>query len=190
MININVTLILLLSLFILVTTSVAYILMRLWSYSERKYIQNNSSYLSFEKNRTAVIFIKKKAGDEIRLFMQGTSFLLKYFMVVHQPYQVYLWPSVNLFKQIVKNKKISELYIFGHGRINGIYFSQQFIDYSLFQEYPSKMFVGQYHCNHGQGKSLADYLRATNRDVSNFYRFNVCNLLRFLLLYIRSKFFH
>ena len=144
-------------------------------------------YCSTEKF-AAVILIKKYSDDEIKLFTLGISWLLKYFKNINQPYKVYLKPNASKFKQIVKDEKADRLYIIGHGKKKCIDFeSGQSIKYEELKDSPKKQFIGQYHCNHGGGKSLADYIESEEKDITNFYRLNFSIYFKFLLKYIKSK---
>lgn len=160
---------------------------RLLSNCESKYIKKNMEYSSTE-NFAAIILIKKSPDDDIGLFTQGICWLLKYFKNINQSYKVYLNPNPREFKQIVNDEKADRLYIFGHGKRNCLKFeSGLYIKYKELKDYPKKQFIGQYHCNHGGGKSLADYIEVEEKDISNFYRFNLLTYFKFLLKYVNSK---
>ena len=64
------------------------------------------------------------------------------------------------FNNIISNKKIKNIYLFGHGtrHMFGLYEDKP-VYYCDFQNKRiNKDFVAQYHCNHHYGKSLADYV--------------------------------
>lgn len=157
------------------------------SSKELQYVQQNRDNLPNEKTFVAIMIVRKYPEDNFRLFTQGIDYLLKYFKATDQSYKVFLWPTLEQFKKTVRNVNANKMYIFGHGKINGICFQDEFLNYSQFKGCPKKEFIAQYHCNHGTGKSLADYLEATDKDVTSWYRFNPINFLYFFMKYHFSK---
>lgn len=150
---------------------------------ERNYIDKNMIFYKTGKF-AAVIIMKKNPMD----YLQGIGWLLKSFKQAGAQYKVFLCNSPEEFKQIVSEVDANELYILGHGKRSQVYFKEgAHFDYKNLAKCPKKKFVGQYHCNHGGGKSLADYLEAQESDVTMHKRCNIEIYIIFLFKYIRSK---
>lgn len=84
----------------------------------------------------------------------------KYLKLKKVNYNVYNHLNKQRFNRIINNRRIRNIYLFGHGNRHA---------FGLFEDVPiyycnyrnkgiEKDFIAQYHCNHGFGGSLADYV--------------------------------
>jgi hypothetical protein len=62
------------------------------------------------------------------------------------------------FLNIVKSKSVTGVHVFGHGRVDSILFEDGVLQYRELKDTFPKDFVAQWHCNHGEGKSLGEYI--------------------------------
>jgi hypothetical protein len=59
---------------------------------------------------------------------------------------------------IVHDKNVKALFIFGHGRRNGLKFGDELWSYYNMPKARNIEYVGQFHCNHESGKTLYEHL--------------------------------
>lgn len=85
------------------------------------------------------------------------------------------------FRELVFDRRCRELYISGHGRKHKLQISKkQNLYYFLYSNAPKKDKIIQLHCNHGGGKSLADFLDAEEDFLTNKSRTSTKNIKYFL----------
>ena len=117
---------------------------------DRIYLHKNMEFGKDEKC-AAVLIVKSKPNDDLTLYLNGISFLLLYFKNIDKHYKVFIYPTIEEFKNIVCKEDADELYIFEHGRRGQLKFEEtpnSPLKYSEFKKYNlTKKFVGQYHCN-------------------------------------------
>jgi hypothetical protein len=94
-------------------------------------------------------------------------------------YKVYEINSKDEFISIISDEKITHLWIFGHGKRNALGLKNGNLCYFDVRNAPRKKFIGQYHCNSLFGKSLGDYNKPCNQDVTRFPRTDLFLLIRF-----------
>lgn len=105
-------------------------------------------------------------------YLSGADILIRRFRIEGRRinYKVY---EVNKKEQIIPiilNEKTTHLWIFGHGMRNKLALFGGHLCYYEVRHAPKKVFIGQYHCNSFLGKSLGDYNKPTNQDISHFAR--------------------
>lgn len=83
------------------------------------------------------------------------------------PYKLYHCYDLNTFEGIVRNQKAVNLWIFGHGSRGSISCGNQSIRYKKLRNAPAKRYIYQFHCNHGNEDSLAEYLSNGRGFVNN-----------------------
>lgn len=62
------------------------------------------------------------------------------------------------FLSLVKSQRTTGIHIFGHGRIDSLYFEDGVVQFRELKDVSPKEFVAHWHCNHGEGKSLGEYI--------------------------------
>jgi hypothetical protein len=92
------------------------------------------------------------------VYLSGIELLIKGFQKRKKKFVIYRCSSPLDFKKIVYQTQTNELWIFGHGKRDRISFGKEVLEYQELRDAPKKNRVFQLHCNHGGGKSLADYL--------------------------------
>jgi len=118
-------------------------------------------------NHIAVVLCNNYYPERFMVYIFKIYLLLKYFKNRGWPFAVYSKVSKEKFREIVKNKKATILYVFGHGVKHGVKISKKEVFYYCdLRKFPKKKFIAQLHCNPLGGKSLVDYL-STNGFVSN-----------------------
>lgn len=85
------------------------------------------------------------------------------------PYRVYLLKEVKEFQEVIDNKNIIGLIIFGHGTRHGLLIDKYICYYCDIKCHTHIKFIAQFHCNDQSGKSLAEYCNCKN-EVSNKLR--------------------
>jgi hypothetical protein len=90
--------------------------------------------------------------------------IIKYLKLLNKPFSVYYEVDENTLDDIMKNKKIKNVYLVGHGRRHGFSIDKNtVVDYCRYNSPEFKKdFVYQIHCNHGSGKSLVEYVVTKN----------------------------
>jgi hypothetical protein len=113
-----------------------------------------------------------KVTDE-KIYACGVDLVIEHFRRHGVPFNVYNCYSPREAKDVICNKNVRSLWIFGHGMRAGIHFGHnRTFHYREVRNAPKKDFIGQFHCNAEGGRSLADYiLREGGLEfVSNGYR--------------------
>lgn len=88
------------------------------------------------------------------------------------PYKIYLCNTPVQGKAVIESPLITHLWIFAHGLRHGIDFGESVLYYCEIENYPSRIFIGQYHCNNGGGRALTDYNPPKMCDITNSERKN------------------
>ena len=129
-----------------------------------------------EKNHHAIIVVHKRPSTKPTAYADGVDLLIDFFNKNKEPYKVYHCSNSNDFKRVLGNEKATKLWIFGHGSRHAIGFGKKDrLYYCEVRDYPAKEYIGQFHCNDGMGKSLADYLSPKNNFVSDSLRYTLQN---------------
>jgi len=102
----------------------------------------------------------------------GIDYLLKYLKLKYKKISFYLTPSKREFNDLIRNKKIRVLYLIGHGSSRGFELNKkEGVSYSDYRN--SKIVKDEihlYHCGHGDGKTLINYLvKKENRKKCHSY---------------------
>lgn len=155
----------------------------------------NENYINKAKDESngekyvAVVLTNKSPRDEGFIYSSGIMFLIKHLEKNKKSYKLMKKFDFDKFKEFVYDPNCRGLYIIGHGTRHSLRIGKgkkEVLEYSLFKGFngPSKDFVVQMHCNHGDGESLADIIAPnTSRSfVSDNYRYTVDNLLYFICL--------
>jgi hypothetical protein len=100
----------------------------------------------------------------------GVNYLLKF--LENKKYNLYITPSKKEFNKILKDNKIKIIYLIGHGSSRGFELNKkEGVSYSDYRD--SKIIKDEihlYHCGHGDGKTLIDYLvKKENREKCHKY---------------------
>ncbi|MBU1205173.1 MAG: hypothetical protein KKE93_04675 [Nanoarchaeota archaeon] len=124
-----------------------------------RFVKRNKDYESEGKHRAIIIANDYKFNKE-SFYVDGAEILIRYFLKNKIPYKVYDKINKQKFKEIILNNNIEHVYIFGHGSKHKITIKKkEYLFYCEFEGYPkNKEFIGQFHCNVGGGKSLAEYI--------------------------------
>ena len=87
----------------------------------------------------------------------------------------------NKFRELVKDKNCTELYILGHGRRHTLKISdKEFLYYLFYANAPQKKKVIQLHCNLGNYVSLSELLKADRGFKEKGSRWLTQNVIYFL----------
>jgi|GEM_PF-5163382 len=75
------------------------------------------------------------------------------------PFRIYVVKNSRQVLDIVANKDVSAVMVFGHGVRHGIKFSDYtYLYYCDIPKYKHIKYWSQFHCNHYAGKSMSEYL--------------------------------
>ncbi|MEN6396073.1 MAG: hypothetical protein ABFC78_06280 [Methanoregula sp.] len=105
-----------------------------------------------------IIYKKRYFWKWFYVYLSGIELLTKGLIKRQKKFAIYRCSSPIEFKNIVNQPQTIELWIFSHGKRDRISFGNNILEYQELQNAPKKNRVVQLHCNHGGGKSLADYL--------------------------------
>lgn len=96
----------------------------------------------------------------ITYYMDGVDILIRCFFKNNIPYKVYDCNSSKKFISIVKNPRVKEIHVFGHGQRHGLIFNKKdilyYCEFNMCKK--DKNLVAQWHCNNRGGKSLGEYI--------------------------------
>jgi hypothetical protein len=135
-------------------------------YSTEKLVSENQNRLTTIPHVGIIIALTGRKNDDKATYFQGIDLLISYLLMKYIDFNVYVCTNPEKIKEIIYNKNVKQVWIFGHGWLDALDFDKNPLDYSDFKEIgeeQKKDFVGQFHCN-GQGKSplsLADYILKT-----------------------------
>lgn len=121
------------------------------------YVRKNMQYEP-NKNHIAIVLANNYLPERFTVYATvDLPKLIKYFKKRAWSYKVYSRVDKNKLKNIINNPKATIIYLIGHGRRHGIKVSGKVVvDYCEFRDAPEKKFIVQLHCNHWEGKSLAE----------------------------------
>lgn len=103
--------------------------------------------------------------------------LIKYLEIKESTFKVFWDIHIDEFDKIIKNPTYKRIYLIGHGTRDSFMLNKkEKINYSSYSKQKrSKEFIAQWHCCHGGGKSLADYIVKKNLiskcDITNSKRY-------------------
>jgi hypothetical protein len=123
----------------------------------RKYHQDK-----LDSNHHAIIIgLKKRFGfwtDET-VYASGIDLLVDYFNKNNIAFNITVCKNKKEAESVIYNFSAKSLWIFGHGTKTSIGFGKNdILHYCTVRNAYKKDFIGQFHCNSGEGCSLADYL--------------------------------
>jgi hypothetical protein len=128
------------------------------------FVLRNAKKGESEDHDTAIIIANQETFSIKNLILSSYSYSFKHFFKLMKikgvKYKIFEDLTIEKFDNLIKEHGIKNYYLFGHGSKHA---------FSLYEEVPiyyckyadiglDKDFVAQYHCNHGKGKSLADYI--------------------------------
>lgn len=150
---------------------ILYLIVPIYIYRGWTAAKNNPQYCP-EKAHNAIIVAHGFKLTKPTAYADGIDLLIEHFLKNKMPYKVYHCHNPEEFKVVLKNKKATRLWIFGHGCRHCLGFSGLAVTYCEVKDYPKKEYIAQLHCNPGAGKSLAEYLvkNPKNRFVEGTYR--------------------
>lgn len=130
----------------------------LFSIQKRKYIQKNICYGNLKKH-IAIVLANNYFPENIHGFgLDNVIELVKYLKKKNKSYKIYDKITSNQLKKVIRDKRVSSIFLFGHGQRHGIKVGKdELVYYCEFPSHPKKNLIAQFHCNHLGGKSLADY---------------------------------
>lgn len=171
---------------ILFGTIIFLLLMAIILFYEYIYMTLNERKINAKKDIAAIIMIRRDWYDCFSIYY-GVSWLIR-LLKKEGPFMIFRDISREKFIKIIKSPKYTKFYIFGHGWIGGIHFPKgiKLIYYDIDTKRKAK-FVGQYHCNHGKGVSLAEKLKAKEFDINYKKRLSPLNYLYFMIMYFKSR---
>ena len=115
-------------------------------------------YKSIKERHIAIIFISDSSKDYFNISYDEISPLIEYCKKNKINYKLYFCYLADDFIKIIKSKYVYGIHIFGHGRIDSLKFEDGFLHYRELKDTEPKEFVAQWHCNHGDGKSLGELI--------------------------------
>ena len=129
-------------------------------------------YRDIKNPEVAIILGKDTWKGYVLSTYLGIDYLLKYLKLKYKKIGFYLTPSKREFDDYLRNKRVRVLYLIGHGSSRGFELNKrEGISYSDYRN--SKIIkdeVHLYHCGHGNGKTLIDYLvKKRNRKKCHSY---------------------
>jgi hypothetical protein len=65
---------------------------------------------------------------------------------LHLPFSVYICDTKERVKEIICDKNVEKIWIFGHGTYYGLNVGGDFLGYIELKDAPKKDFIGQFHC--------------------------------------------
>ena len=115
-------------------------------------------YKTIKERHIALIFVSDSSKDYSNISYDEISPLIEYYDKNKENYKFYFCYLANDFIKIVKSKYVYGIHIFGHGRIDSLGFEDGVLNYRELKYMEPKDFVAQWHCNHGDGKSLGELI--------------------------------
>ncbi len=150
----------------------------LLNWRKRGYIKKNLSNGTI-KNHIAIVLANNYFPENIMGFgLDNAVDLIKYLKKENKNYRVYNKVTSAQLKRIIKDKRVSSIFLFGHGERHGIKVGRnEAVYYCEFPNHPKKHLIAQFHCNHLGGKSLSEYGKkpiysSVSNDVQNQIKIN------------------
>lgn len=131
---------------------------------------NIGSYSGFYHS---IIIANSTKQNKREGILVGIDLLVKRFTSQKCRYKITVCNSPIKVKNEIENPNADYIYLFGHGFKGGLTFynadeSISKFEYSTVNPTISKKFIGQFHCNHGNGPSLVELL-LKKPDTDNHY---------------------
>ena len=152
-----------------------------WVESGKNAIKVDSPEFSMNNNHTAII-IAISSGFQIfdvfkdSVYGEGIDLLINYFLHEKLPYKVHVCEELRCADSVIRDPKVKELWIFGHGKKNYLSFGNNGkLKYQNFSGLEKKDFIAQLHCNTGDGPSLVELLSDGKGIFSDYYRYPIQN---------------
>jgi hypothetical protein len=128
----------------------------------KRLVEENNKKICEGTHSAAILAIKKGTffNDE-SVFAEGVDLLTEYFKKQDLPFYIYICKTPDEAKQVINDKNVEKIWIFGHGAMYGLWFGKNgLLNYRDLKNAPKKDFIGQFHCNaHSEcGSSLADLI--------------------------------
>jgi hypothetical protein len=125
-----------------------------------KFIENGGliGYNPVCKEHIAIICPSESKNNYPSLEKEGLLLLINHYRDNNINYVLYFCYLSDDFIKIVKSSYVKGIHIFGHGRIDSLLFEDGVVQYRELRGTSVKDFIAQWHCNHGDGKSLGEYI--------------------------------
>jgi hypothetical protein len=135
---------------------------------------NLDNEISDNEKHHAIIVIATDLRTKFANCFSGVSTLLISFTFQNPriAHKLYFCSNEGDVRNVIENPNATHVWIFGHGLKHGVTTGKNVLYYCEVKNIPQKEFIGQYHCNHGGGKSLADYNHPKICDVTDSFRSN------------------
>jgi len=123
-----------------------------------RYVYNKIQSPSLKRDHLAIIVVKYDSFFKSMFYM-----FINLFRFLHKlrsskiPFSVYVVDNRKQFMDVIYNKNVKVLFIFGHGQKHGIKFGNELWHYCSIPKVSHIRFVTQFHCNHYSGKSLHEH---------------------------------
>ncbi len=130
----------------------------LFSLRNKRYIKKNLTNGNL-KDHIAIVLANNYFPENVHGFgLDCVIDLMKYLNKNNKSYRVYNKITSQKLKKVINDKRVSSIFLFGHGQRHGVKIGRdEVVYYCEFQNHPKKHLIAQFHCNHLKGKSLADY---------------------------------
>ncbi|MBU0963067.1 MAG: hypothetical protein KKD48_04150 [Nanoarchaeota archaeon] len=130
----------------------------LLSWKNHNYIKKNSRNGNINKH-IAIVLANNYFPENIHSFgLDGVIKLIKYLKKNNKSYVVYNRVNSDQLKNIINDKRVYSILLFGHGERHGLKVGKnEIVYYCEFKNHPKKHLIAQFHCNHYSGKSLSEY---------------------------------
>jgi hypothetical protein len=115
-------------------------------------------YQPVKDRHVALVFISDSSKNYSDISYDEISPLIEDFKKNKVNYKLYFCYLTDDFVKIIKSKYIYGIHIFGHGAIDSLGFEDGIVQYREFKGIEPKDFIAQWHCNHGEGKSLGELI--------------------------------
>jgi hypothetical protein len=131
--------------------------------------KNQNSQFHENSAHHAVIVNATRPWTKFAIYAVGAYILLLNFEKNHNPipYRLYVCSTPEQLKDVINSEDTTFLWIFGHGEKHAVDFGKRTLFYCDVRNAPRKGFIGQYHCNHGDGVSLVEYNSPNHFDLTN-----------------------
>lgn len=131
--------------------------------------------IQIHEKHHAIIIAATKLRTKFHVYFSGVSTLLVSLKLSDQKtkYKIYCCSEMDAIKKVIEDPYTTHVWIFGHGIKHGVEVGKEVLFYCELKDIPQKEFIGQYHCNHGGGKSFADYNHPKIQDITNSFRSNI-----------------
>lgn len=115
-------------------------------------------YKPINEKHIAIIFPSDSENDYPIIDNEILS-LIYYYKENNVNYKMYFCFITDDFIKIINSRYVYGVHVFGHGKVDSLGFQDGIVQYREFKETkPKKEFVAQWHCNHGTGHSLGEYI--------------------------------